>query len=155
MATFQTECSVHCAPERAFEYLSTPRNFPDLALPDISLTIESAPQQFALGSRIRFAISAMGHVVRSEHEVTEFDAPLRFVETQVEGPFARWRHEHEFLPGSGGTLRIVDRIEFLPPKGLLGLMMSESRIRAQLEEGFEHRRWKLQQILNSPSPEAP
>jgi uncharacterized protein (TIGR01777 family) len=43
----------------------------------------------------------------------------RFVDEQVEGPFAHWVHTHEFEPEGSGS-RITDRIEYAPPYGLAG-----------------------------------
>lgn len=148
MAHFTAEFPVRCSRERAFEFLATPRNLPLVALPDVNLVIEEAPEQVSLGGVIRFSISAMGQVIRAAHEVIECEAPDRFVEIQIEGPFSSWRHEHRFQTLPDGRISIIDEIEFLPPKGLLGMLMNEKRIRAQLEEGFEHRQWKLEQLLN-------
>lgn len=147
MAIFEAECLLKCPLERAFEFLTTPLNLPELALTDVNLIIDQAPEQLTLGSTIRFSISAMGQVLRAAHEVTEFDPPHGFVEVQIEGPFKEWTHEHRFTPNDDGTVTVSDRIEFTPPSGILGLLMSESRIRAQLEEGFDHRAWKLAQRL--------
>jgi uncharacterized protein (TIGR01777 family) len=43
----------------------------------------------------------------------------RFVDEQVEGPFAHWVHTHQFEPDGSGS-RITDRIEYAPPYGLAG-----------------------------------
>ena len=43
----------------------------------------------------------------------------RFVDEQVEGPFAHWVHAHEFTPEGSGS-RVIDRIEYAPPYGLGG-----------------------------------
>lgn len=40
--------------------------------------------------------------------VTEFDRPNRFVDEQVSGPFASFRHEHRFEATPTGTLMIDD-----------------------------------------------
>lgn len=51
--------------------------------------------------------------------ITEFDRPHRFVDQQVRGPFARFRHEHRFEAIEGGTI-MVDVVTLTPPFGLLG-----------------------------------
>jgi ligand-binding SRPBCC domain-containing protein len=53
--------------------------------------------------------------------ITALEAPHRFVDEQVRGPFARFRHEHRFEPSAGGT-RMVDEIEFRAPLGVLGVV---------------------------------
>ena len=40
--------------------------------------------------------------------VTAFEPPIRFVDEQVAGPYASFRHEHRFEAVAGGTLMIDD-----------------------------------------------
>ena len=66
--------------------------------------------------------------------------PRRFVDEQVRGPFARWRHEHRFEPeGDGSTCRLVDAIEFALPLGPLGRLFGGALIRSKLERMFTYR----------------
>jgi ligand-binding SRPBCC domain-containing protein len=51
--------------------------------------------------------------------ITEFDRPHRFVDEQVRGPFARFRHVHRFEPEGEGTM-VIDEVEFDAPFGSLG-----------------------------------
>ena len=51
--------------------------------------------------------------------ISAYDAPSRFVDEQVSGPFRRWWHEHRFEPVNGGT-QMTDRIEFEAPAGPIG-----------------------------------
>jgi len=53
--------------------------------------------------------------------ITALEAPHRFVDEQVRGPFARFRHVHRFEPSARGT-RMVDEIEFRAPLGPLGVV---------------------------------
>ena len=47
----------------------------------------------------------------------DYVAGRRFVDEQVEGPFARWRHTHEFL-ANGGTGSVVrDHVDYALPLG--------------------------------------
>lgn len=39
----------------------------------------------------------------------------RFADEQVRGPFSRWRHEHHFADGPGGSTVITDRVEWALP----------------------------------------
>lgn len=54
--------------------------------------------------------------------ITELERPRRFVDEQVRGPFARYRHEHEFVPCPEGT-RMLDRVAFTAPLGPLGRLV--------------------------------
>ncbi|TDE92701.1 cyclase [Occultella glacieicola] len=51
--------------------------------------------------------------------VVEYEAPHRFVDEQVSGPFSRWWHEHRFEAVDAGTL-MSDLVEFASPLGPVG-----------------------------------
>jgi ligand-binding SRPBCC domain-containing protein len=51
--------------------------------------------------------------------ITEFDPPARFVDEQVAGPFASFRHEHRFEAAPSGTL-MIDDWRHTAPFGILG-----------------------------------
>ncbi|MDF2989877.1 MAG: cyclase [Microbacterium sp.] len=56
---------------------------------------------------------------RMTSRITELDAPHRFVDEQIRGPFASFRHEHRFEEAAAGTL-MIDRVRFVAPLGVLG-----------------------------------
>jgi uncharacterized protein (TIGR01777 family) len=72
----------------------------------------------------------------------DFVPGRRFVDEQVEGPFASWVHEHLFEPDAEGGCVHRDRIRYREPLGLVGALLAGGRIRAQLDElfAFRHRR---------------
>ena len=152
MPNYQTEMMLQADRERVFDFLCRPANLPDLSQPEMHLTIEEAPETIELGSRINFAIYVMGATIRSIHEITEFESPERFVEEQIEGPFKLWRHEHVFRLLGERQVALYDLIEYEPPGGMMGVILTESRIRSQLEEGFAHRQDELRYLLENPAP---
>jgi ligand-binding SRPBCC domain-containing protein len=54
--------------------------------------------------------------------VTELEPPVMFVDEQVSGPFASFRHAHRFKPTPAGTL-MIDDWEHRPRFGLLGRIL--------------------------------
>lgn len=75
----------------------------------------------ALGESVTWRARHFGIVWRMTSQITALEAPHRFVDEQVRGPFARFRHEHRFEPSGDGT-RMVDAITFRAPLGPLGLV---------------------------------
>jgi ligand-binding SRPBCC domain-containing protein len=69
---------------------------------------------------------------------TEFERNRLFVDIQVSGPFAHWKHRHEFSPSGSGCL-LADRIEF----GLKGGPIADALLgwgaKLQLWAMFRHR----------------
>ena len=151
MSTFQTETILDCTPEAAFRFLIRPENIQKVTDPSLGLAFTNAPEQWSQGSRIEFQIRGIGPAQNAVHEIVEFEEPHRFVERQIEGPFKLWVHEHRFEPHNGTGVCIIDRVEFSPPGGLLGLLVTENRIEEMLEAGFEHRWRELKRHLESDS----
>jgi len=73
----------------------------------------------ALGESVTWRARHFGIVWSMTSRITALEAPGRFVDEQVRGPFARFRHEHRFEPSVAGT-RMVDEIVFRAPLGPLG-----------------------------------
>lgn len=70
--------------------------------------------------------------------ITELERPHRFVDEQVRGPFARWRHEHRFEQDGEGT-RMTDHVEFDAPLGPLGDLVESMTLRRRLRHLIEVR----------------
>ena len=149
MAVFEARVELACSPEAAFEFLARPANLRRISPPQIMLVFDAAPERLSLGARLEFRVQAYGVMRSAIHEVTAWDEPRRFVERQVAGPTGVWEHEHLFEPSPRGVI-VIDRIEFAPPSGLLGMIVNERKIRDSLEEGFEHPQVMLEKQLGTP-----
>jgi ligand-binding SRPBCC domain-containing protein len=64
-------------------------------------------------------------------EIVEHDRPHRFVDEQVSGPFAAFRHVHRFEPAGGGT-QMIDEVTFTAPLGVLGRVVERAVLRRRL-----------------------
>ncbi|HEX2895880.1 MAG TPA: SRPBCC family protein [Marmoricola sp.] len=72
-----------------------------------------------LGDTVTWRARHFGLPFTMTSEITEYDAPHRFVDEQVTGPFKRWWHEHTFEERAG-TTTMTDHVEFASPWGPLG-----------------------------------
>jgi ligand-binding SRPBCC domain-containing protein len=63
--------------------------------------------------------------------VVTTDPPHSFVDEQVRGPFARFRHEHRFTSGLDATV-MLDRVSFDAPLGVLGDIVEAMVLRRYL-----------------------
>ena len=87
--------------------------------------------QIGLGQQVTWRAWHFGVPVRMTSTITELDAPHRFVDEQVRGPFRAFRHVHEFSYQDGRTT-MVDRIEFTAPFGVLGVAVERCLLRPYL-----------------------
>ena len=147
MAIFEAEVSLSCTCEAAFEFLVRPDNILKILPPDSGVNYLNVPQRFELGSIVEFELTGIGPVQRVVHEIVEFNQPRSFTERQIKGPLKSFEHWHVVEENENGEIRILDRVEFLPPGGLAGFLVTESRILETLQRGFEYRHRELKRIL--------
>ena len=65
---------------------------------------------------------------------------------QKQGPLKRWIHTNHFEPTDTGT-KIIEKIEYDPPGGLLGFVVTADAIRKELEKLLAFREKKLKEIF--------
>jgi len=132
--------------EEVFAFFSNPANLVKISPPELHMRLVEGPARIEVGSRVVIQGRRWGIPQRLVSEITAVEAPTQFTDTQVEGPFRKWVHTHRFEKVHGGT-RVVDRIEFEPPGGMLGMMVTAASIERDLQWVFEFRTKKLKEIL--------
>lgn len=63
----------------------------------------------------------------------------QFVDEQVEGPFAAWRHAHRFTPAGADGSWLEDEIDYELPFGAIGQLLAAGPVRAAIERAFQFR----------------
>lgn len=71
-----------------------------------------------------------------------------FVDEQESGPFAYWKHRHEFLPQGAGSV-LADRIEFRLKGGPLAVLLFGWAAKLQLTLMFRHRHAVTKRLCES------
>ncbi|AMV22197.1 SRPBCC family protein [Planctomyces sp. SH-PL14] len=149
MPLFEDELVVNCPIDRVFDFLLRPANVVRISDPSMGLRFLNAPEIVELGSRLTFQMMGMGQVQECEHHIVSITPPQLIVEEQTKGIMRKWRHEHIFECQGDGTTRVIDRIEFEPPGGIVGFIVTEKKILGALEDGFFHRHQQLKRILEA------
>ena len=146
MASLEATATLRCPIERVFDFLTTAENFRKWSPPELHLKScrRRRSSYLAAGLRCRSWLWRAQNVI---YEITGFARPHRFQETQVKGPLGRYVHDHELASQEDGTVRVLDRIHFEPPGGLLGFLLTEDRLRTSLKEGLVHRHRELKRLL--------
>jgi ligand-binding SRPBCC domain-containing protein len=129
-----------------FAFFSKPKNLVQLAPPDLSLELMTGPDIMAVGARIVWKGKRWGISQQIIQEVATFDHEKLIALEQKQGPFAKWLHAHHFEASPAGT-RIVERIDFEPPKGMLGFMITAKTINSDLDKLLAFRERKLKEIF--------
>jgi ligand-binding SRPBCC domain-containing protein len=147
MPRFEATIEIARPPEPVFEFLMRPANAVAVTPSDTDLTLLAAPAVLFQGCRIEFQIKAYGQTQRFVHEVVELEPPRRFLEVQREGLFRQFRHEHVVEPSGDEASLLIDRVDFEPPGGLLGFLLTEGRIHEMLAGSFEHRHREIKRLI--------
>lgn len=80
---------------------------------------------------------------------TAYEKNRLFVDEQIQGPFARWVHRHEFKADGDQTV-LTDRVEYDLPGGLPANLMFGWTVTLGLRNMFAHRHRVTQKICARP-----
>ena len=106
------------------------------------------PLDMRSGTLIDYQLRLGGVPMRWRTRIETFEAPLRFVDVQLSGPYRTWCHLHEFQAVPGGT-RVIDRVTYALPFGLLGALAHRLFVRRTLQRIFDYRHQRLAEIFAS------
>ena len=125
-----------------FAYFADAANLQRITPPELGFTILSPlPIAMAPGAVIDYRLRLMGVPFRWRTLITEWEPGVRFVDEQVRGPYAAWRHEHSFKDAPGGTI-VTDAVTWRLPFHPIGDIVAPI-VRRQLDRIFRYRGERL------------
>src|SRR5256712_12522779 len=136
-----------------FAFLADPSTLARVMPPALRVRLLTPGGRLEAGAVLDFRIAWLGVPLRWRLFVREWDPPYRFVDVQVNGPYARWEHRHRLLEDGGGTW-IEDRVTYRLPGGPLGRVAHRLIVGRQLRAARAHRRERLVPLLAPGSPPA-
>ncbi len=135
--------------EKAWDFFSNPVNlalltpakmmFQNVFKPDSEYVY---PGMCVVHSVVPFAGIRITWVTR----IIAVEPGLRFVDTQLKGPFALWHHIHEFKAVAGGT-EMKDVLYYSMPLGFLGDLAHLLFAEKQIQNIFQYRSERLMDIF--------
>ncbi len=135
-----------------FAFFADAANLERITPPQLRFSI-STPQPIVMrpGAIIIYRLSLFGVPFKWRTVIEAFEPQARFVDVQAAGPYALWRHVHEFADVPGGTL-IRDRVEYELPLGPLGKLAHALFVRRQLAQIFDYRRRVVEDLFGTAPP---
>ena len=101
--------------EQVFPFFADAANLERITPAFLRFRLTTAtPVTMQAGALIRYRLRLRGIPLRWTSEITRWEPPHLFVDTQLRGPYARWVHTHTFEAQDGGTL-VRDRVEYALP----------------------------------------
>ncbi len=147
MTDFQINSSVllHCPRPQVFEFFASAENLDLLTPPWLRFSIITPmPIDMTLGTVIKYRLRIRGVPVTWESEITEWEPPFRFTDSQIRGPYKQWVHRHLFEETEDGTL-VIDEVAYRPPGGAL---VNRMFVAEELRRIFSYRKAKLLEIYS-------
>lgn len=135
--------------DEAWAFFSTPRNLAKITPPDMGFQIREPfdDQPAYAGQRITYTVKpVLGLPVTWVTLIEQVEAPYKFVDTQLKGPYKRWWHLHTLEPVEGGVM-MRDRVEYELPLGPLGELAHVLFIRKRLKHIFDYRHRTLEAMF--------
>jgi ligand-binding SRPBCC domain-containing protein len=137
------------SPEEVFAFFGDARNLEAITPPLLRFRMLTRdPVVMAQGTLLRYRLRVHGVPVRWLTQITEWEPPQRFVDEQLEGPYALWRHTHTFeADGAGGTL-MRDEVRYALPLGALGELAHRLLVRRDLARIFDYRAQRVPALIS-------
>ncbi len=105
------------------------------------------PLEMRRGAKIEYRISLFGVPIHWRTNISLWQPGEAFVDEQVSGPFALWRHRHTFTEKDGGTL-MEDFVDYKEPLGPLGKLAHHVFVRRTLDRIFDYRAERIAALLS-------
>lgn len=134
-----------------FRFFEDALNLDAITPPTLRFRILTAkPIDMRAGALIDYSLRLRGVPIHWRTRIEVYEAPVRFVDRQLRGPYRLWWHEHVFEEIDGGT-RMTDRVSYITPLAgnWLGRWVHQRFIRPDLEHIFAFRREKLAAIFGA------
>ena len=129
-----------------FPFFAAAENLERITPPELRFRIVTpAPIEMAPGTLIDYRLRLGGVPFGWRTEITEWEPPYAFTDSQRRGPYRTWIHRHVFEERGGGTL-MTDEVRYgLPfkPFGQVALPI----VRAQLGRIFRYRQLAMERLL--------
>lgn len=134
--------------EEVFDFFAKAENLNLITPPELNFKIiTQLPIEMKQGTLIDYRIKLSGVSFKWKTEITTWEPPYRFVDTQIKGPYKIWIHEHIFESHPNGTI-VKDIVSYLPPGRILEPVIHKLAVKKKLEHIFDYRMERIKSIFN-------
>lgn len=85
-------------------------------------------------------------------EIKEVEAPYKFIDKQLKGPYSLWEHTHLFEEVPGGV-KMTDIVAYALPLGWLGIFMHSLIVKKKLDRIFSYREEVIVKLFGEYRPQ--
>jgi ligand-binding SRPBCC domain-containing protein len=150
MHVYQLECEtlIETSLPETFAFFQDPNNLSKITPPWMGFEVISKDRvEMRKGAEIEYRIRWMGLPLHWKTLISEYEPPFLFVDKQLNGPYALWRHRHTFAASPAGTI-VGDHLDYALPLGVFGRVAHGLLVGRQLREIFAYRQKQLSRIFH-------
>jgi uncharacterized protein len=152
MAVFEKQSKIEAPVKELFNWHNRPLTFERLTPPWERIRVLEKQGGVTDGSRAVLEVQEgpfRRRWVAIHHDYVEGN---QFADEQIQGPFRKWVHTHQFLPDTDSTSLLKDHIEYQPPLGFLGDWVAGGFLRRKIERAFTFRHARTRNDLKRYHP---
>ncbi|HEX8546690.1 MAG TPA: SRPBCC family protein [Cytophagaceae bacterium] len=124
---------------QVFEFFSKAENLNLLTPSHLNFKITTpSPIIMKRGTLIDYRLVLYGIPFKWRTEISEFNAPNTFTDTQLKGPYTKWIHKHSFSEIDGKVL-MIDEVTYRSPGWIFEPLIHSLFVKRNLEQIFAFR----------------
>jgi ligand-binding SRPBCC domain-containing protein len=127
------------SPADVFPFFADARNLEAITPPWLSFRVVEFPAEMRAGALIAYKLTLHGAPIDWLTRIDEWEPGVRFVDTQLRGPYALWHHTHEFAPDGAGATIMRDTVRWALPYGVFGEIARRAFVARDIERIFDYR----------------
>lgn len=134
----KTEVRLEQSVEEVFPFFSRPENLGLITPSAMQFRITEKPDTMGAGALIKYRLKVGPVPLGWTTRIDVWEDGVRFVDSQLKGPYSGWWHEHRFERDGEGTL-MTDRVYYSPPAGPIGRIANFVYVADELRKVFGYR----------------
>jgi ligand-binding SRPBCC domain-containing protein len=140
--------------ERAWDFFSSPKNLGVITPSHMNFKIiEISGDRIYTGQIIRYKVQVLPlWKVNWITEITDVNEPYSFADEQRKGPYAIWKHVHNFKEVKSGV-EMNDDLTYAIPYGIIGRLANAVFVEREVNGIFDYRHKVLETYFNEPKSE--
>ena len=136
--------------EECWAFFSSPKNLKEITPDYMGFDVlTDLPDKMYEGLMIAYQVRPLLNIpMKWVTEIKYVHELSYFVDEQRTGPYKMWHHEHHFKPVDGGV-EMIDIVSYELPLGFLGKIAHPIVVKKKLEEIFDYRFKKVDELFNA------
>lgn len=145
--TFNATLTLALPIEQVFAFFADAENLERITPADLGFHILTpTPFEIRQGTLIDYKLTLHGFPMKWRTEITRWEPPHLFEDTQLSGPYKQWIHQHRFAEIEPGKTLMEDEVRYRLPFEPLG-DIANFLISRQVANIFEHRNKAVAEFL--------